>query len=106
MQLELVEQPLATSQREEYNIIAICDRDLDEVVTRIHHNFPNSGLVMIQGHLMSEGVHVQRQRVREAVARCDPIRRRVRWHQVLSRRSYFVPRPNSLWHIRWTSQLN
>ena len=77
-------------------------------MTRIQYNFPNSGLVMMQGHLMSEGVHVQRQRLREAVARCDPISRRLRWHQVLSRGAYFVPRPNSLWHtdghhslIRW-----
>lgn len=77
----------------------ISDHDLDEIIVRIHRSFPNSGLVMIQGHLLSEGVHVQRQRVREAVARCDPIRRKVRWHQVLSRRTYFVPRPNSLWHI-------
>ena len=55
--------------------VDICDHDLDEVITRINHNFPNSGLVMIQGHLLSEGVHVPRQRVRESVARCDPIRR-------------------------------
>ena len=77
----------------------ICDHDLDQVVSRIQHDFPNAGLVMIQGHLLSEGVHVQRQRVCESVARCDPLRRRFRWHQVLSRRSYNVPRPNSLWHI-------
>ena len=77
----------------------ISDFDLDQVISRIQHDFPNAGLVMIQGHLLSEGVHVPRQRVRESVARCDPIRRRLRWHQVLTRRSYSVPRPNSLWHI-------
>ena len=45
------------------------------------------------------GIHVQRARVRQSVARTDPIRRKVRWHQVLSRRSYSVPGSNALWHI-------
>lgn len=74
----------------------ISDADLDEMVKSIQHNFPNAGLVMVQGHLQSMGVHVQRRRLRQSVARNDPIRRRIRWHQVLSRRSYSVPGPNAL----------
>lgn len=35
----------------------------------------------------------------ESVLRIDPLRRTVRWHQVVSRRSYSVKRSNSLWHI-------
>ena len=37
--------------------------------------------------------------MRDAVARTDPIRRKIRWHQVLLRRAYSVPGPNSLWHL-------
>ena len=37
--------------------------------------------------------------MRESVARTDPLRRHVRWHQVVSRRAYSVKRSNSLWHI-------
>ncbi len=77
----------------------ISDHDLDEVMTTTQHNYPNAGLVILQGLLVSEGVHVQRQRLRDSVTRTDPIRRIARWHQVLSRRTYCVPRPNSLWHI-------
>ena len=77
----------------------ISDNDLDDVVKSIQHNFPNAGLVMVQGHLQSRGIRVQRARVRQSVARNDPIRRKVRWHQTLSRRSYSVPGPNALWHI-------
>ena len=31
--------------------------------------------------------------------RSDPLRRYVRWHEVISRRTYSVKRSNSLWHI-------
>ena len=34
-----------------------------------------------------------------SVARTDPLRRLVRWHQVISRRTYSVKKSNSLWHI-------
>ena len=40
---------------------------------------------MVQGHLQNMGVQVQR--------------RKVHWHQALSRRSYSVPGPNGLCHI-------
>ena len=59
----------------------ISDSDLDDQVMAIQHNVPNAGLLIIQGHLQSAGVSVQRQRVRDAVARTDPIHRKIRWHQ-------------------------
>lgn len=77
----------------------ISDGDLDTLVQGIQHDFPNAGLVIVQGRLQSMGIHVQRARVRESVARNDPIRRKVRWHQALSRRLYDVPGLNALWHI-------
>ena len=79
--------------QEEYIILSsytdISDCNLDDIVN----------LVMNQGHLQSAGIRVQRSRVRQFVASNDPIHRNMRWHQVLSRRSYSVPGPNSLWHI-------
>ena len=51
------------------------------------------------GYLLDRGVHVQRDRLRQSVARTDPLRRLVRWQQVISRRTYSVRRSNSLWHI-------
>ena len=36
----------------------ISDQDLYDLVRTIQRNFPNAGVVMIQGHLRSQGVHV------------------------------------------------
>ena len=54
---------------------------------------------MLQGYLKSQGIHVQRRRVRDSVLRINPMRAMIRWQRTISRRSYSVPGPNSLWHI-------
>ena len=76
----------------------ITDRDLDVMVEGIQQANPTVGLVMLQGYLSSQGVTIQRRRLRESVMRINPVRM-TRWQHVLSRRSYHVPGPNSLWHI-------
>ena len=97
---------MAASTRAGCITVFLSDAELDTLVQSIQHNFPNAGLVIVQGHLQSMGIHVQRARVRQSVARTDPIRRKVRWHQVLSRRSYSVPGSNALWHIDGHQSLN
>lgn len=77
----------------------IDDNELDQLITEIQRNNPNIGVSMLQGHLRSLGEKVQRQRIRESVLRINPLRAIVRWQQAISRRSYWVPGPNSLWHI-------
>ena len=52
-------------------------------------------LVMLQ----SKGIRVQRSRIRESIARVDPVNTVLRWGMVVSRRKYSVPWPNSLWHL-------
>ena len=53
---------------------------------------------MVQGHLVAEGVHVQRDRIRKAIHDIDPsVTRRKR--PPINRRVYDVPCPNYLWHI-------
>ena len=54
---------------------------------------------MVRGHLREMGVNVQRDGIRVSMARVDPISCRLRWATVVSRRSYSVAGPNSLWHI-------
>ena len=46
--------------------------------------------------LSAQGKHMQRRRVRERV---NPESTQSRWSQLIKRRSYSVPSPNSLWHI-------
>lgn len=77
----------------------ISDDELDCIVSQFQHDNRNCGQQMIIGHLRSVGIVVPRRRLRESVARTDPLRRHVRWHQVISRRTYSVKRSNSLWHI-------
>ena len=77
----------------------ISDDELDSIVAQIQRGNPNCGLQLMYGYLRDRGVHVQRYRLRESVVRIDPLKRMVRWQQVVSRRTYSVKRSNSLWHI-------
>lgn len=77
----------------------ISDDELDSILRQLQRDYPNCGQQLLQGYLRQRGVIVQRRRLRESVARTDPIRRYVRWHQVVARRTYSVQCSNSLWHI-------
>ena len=77
----------------------ISEHDLDYLVRDFQHNNPNIGVSMLQGYLKSRGIFVQRHTIRQSVLPTNPIRALTRWQQVISRRSYSVPGPNSLWHI-------
>ena len=77
----------------------ISDDELDSILRELQINYPNCGQQLLQGYLRQRGVIVQRRRLRESVARTDPIRRHVRWHQVVTKRTYSVQHSNSLWHI-------
>lgn len=68
-------------------------------LSQFQSDYPNCGQQLILGHLRDKGISVQRYRLRESIARTDPLRRLVRWHQVVSRRTYSVNKSNSLWHI-------
>ncbi|XP_058878279.1 uncharacterized protein LOC117399326 [Acipenser ruthenus] len=63
---------------------------------------------MMNGYLRAKGIFVQRQRIRKSLNSIDPVSSAGRWAQVINRRSYHVPSPNSMWHmdghmklIRW-----
>jgi len=77
----------------------ISDDELDSYTSQIQREHPNCGQQLLFGYLKDKGIVVQRQRLRDSIARTDPIRRHLRWHEVVSRRTYSVRRSNSLWHI-------
>ena len=54
------------------------------------------GASMVLGHLRSEGLNIQRGRVRKCLARVDPRNVRIRWAITVLRRAYSVAGPNSL----------
>ena len=53
----------------------ISDVELDELIRQIRRGFPNSGIIMMLGHLRSRNVFVQRQCVRSSLVRIDPVGR-------------------------------
>ncbi len=55
--------------------------------------YPSSGEVMLNGHLLSRKVHVQRARLRSSIGR---VRGRQSTYAPISRRLYSVPGPNFL----------
>ena len=50
----------------------ISDNDLDSISSNFVHHNPNSGLRSLEGVLRSQGIRIQRQRVRESLMRVDP----------------------------------
>ena len=67
----------------------IPDDELDSILLELQRNYPNCGQQLFQGYLRQRGATVQRRRLRESVARTDPIRRI----------TYSVQHSNNLWHI-------
>ena len=77
----------------------ICDEELITVMKNIYQHHPHTGVSMMIGHLRSIGVVVQQCRVRTILRSLDPANSALRWGLLISRRSYSVPGPNSLWHM-------
>ena len=82
---------------QKYSVIS--DHVLDYLIGNYQKRNPNCGEAMLQGYMSSIGLSVQRWRIRASISRVDPLRRRVRWHHQITRRRYYVPGSNSLWHI-------
>ncbi|CAB4006490.1 hypothetical protein AWC38_SpisGene3841 [Paramuricea clavata] len=91
---------------QEYNLLHLSefsnlsDAEIDEVLrdyTSRHGR--TTGEVLIMGYLRSRGIHLQRRRVRNSMARIDPENAALRWGAAVYRRRYQVPWANSLWHL-------
>ena len=62
--------------------------------------FHFSGLRLVEGGLRAKTLKIQQNRVRESIARVNPVLSAVRGHNFkIVRRKYSVPCPNALWHI-------
>ena len=87
----------------------ISDQQVEEIITNyISGHGSNEGEVYLRGHFRTLGYNIQRKQIRESLNRVDPRNTALRWGALVSRRKYFVPWPNSLWHmdgyhplIRW-----
>lgn len=75
----------------------ISDNELDEQILAVRNHFPLAGVTMLHGALQSRDLHIPRRRIQESLLRVDPVRR-IFGRQLVRRRKYSVPGPNSLWH--------
>ena len=78
---------------------SISDEELDQLVADARNENPSIGIRMLKGYLQSKGFRIQRERVRSALLRIDPIGLVDRWQRTVKRRKYNVKYPLSLWHI-------
>ncbi|XP_068717887.1 uncharacterized protein [Montipora capricornis] len=90
---------LHLTNRSRYTCTDIGDDMLDSFVQRIITNFPRSGMKTINGCLVSQGIRVQRARLRNSLKRVDPVGRRLRSINIIRRLVYNVRFPLSLWHM-------
>ncbi|CAH3173071.1 unnamed protein product [Porites lobata] len=83
----------------------ISDDELDEIYRTVTGSSstgpltPNIGRRRFIGALRSRGWSIQRWRVSDCLRRMDPVGTALRWRMTIHRRKYYVPTPNSLWHI-------
>lgn len=83
----------------------ITDSALDEGVQKIQGQHPGVGIRMLKGHLKSQGLTLQRERIRQSLLRTDPTGVLQRWRDSICRRVYSVPFPQAQSvAYRWESQ--
>lgn len=67
----------------------ISDEELDTTIRQFSGQHGSLvGCSIVSGHLRSLGLRLQRQRVRECIARVDPTNSHIRWAITVSRRAY------------------
>ena len=72
---------------------------LDDIVAKQLQSCSSMGERMLAGALRSQGLRIQRRRLRESIMRVDPLGRILRRFQVMRRRVYKVEGPNALWYV-------
>ena len=87
------------SLEESCSYSSISDTELHEITAEFVHTHPNGGQKTFEGYLRGRGLNIQRRRIRQALLHVDPSGVRQRLRRSLHRRQYYVPMPNSLWHI-------
>lgn len=77
----------------------LTDEELLLEVSTIKDEMPQAGEKLLAGILSSQGIHVPRRRIREALHEVDPINTALRWAPRIKRRTYSVAGANALWHL-------
>ncbi|KAF9645705.1 hypothetical protein BDM02DRAFT_3080142, partial [Thelephora ganbajun] len=60
---------------------------------------PNTGICYLHGHLLQQGMQVQREWITASLTCVDDIAKVILCNTVIKRHEYKSARPNALWHI-------
>lgn len=91
-------QEYGLSDSQEFSNIS--DDRIDNIIKDfISRHGSTTGEPFMSGYFHSLGQHVQRNRIRAAINRVDPRNTALRWGALVSKRKYYVPWSNSLWHV-------
>lgn len=77
----------------------LTESQLDDLLKSIKVEHPNTGEVMLQGHLLQMGIKVPRAMLRAAIHRIDHDKTVLRRSTTIQRRVYTSPHPNAVWHV-------
>ena len=78
---------------------SVTKEQLTDHIQAIKKDHPNCGEKVMQGHLISRSIHVQRAKIRETIREVDPEGLEARRRRALQRREYSVPCPLYLCHV-------
>lgn len=85
--------------RSVYRFTNVTETELERSVLAVKERHPDSGEVMVAGHLRSQGILVPRQRLRRILQAVDSVGIAARCTLHIRRRVYEAPSPNYVWHI-------
>ena len=77
----------------------ISDIELDKILRQFKLEQPSAGFSLAQAHLRVLGMKIQTSRIYHSLQRIDELGRVLRNNPSITRRVYYVPRCNHLWHI-------
>lgn len=78
----------------------ISEAEIDNLLKDFMSKHGNAtGEPYLTGYLRALGYHIPRRKIRASINRVDPVNTALRWGALVSRRTYYVPWPNSLWHV-------
>ena len=79
---------------------SITDEEIDDIIRDYIARYGSTtGESYLRGYFRALGYTIQRRGIRESLNRVDPRNTALRWGALVSRRVYFVPWPNLLWHL-------
>ena len=73
--------------------------EVENEVESVKNSHPNLGEIMVQSHLTRKGIHVEQEKVRNAIRAVDPEGVENRKQKPIKRQVYANPYPNYVWHI-------